>query len=72
MSTGTGWTSETPVVSWTVTAVTADTPYTPERGECFQVGLNAGAANGVAAGDGERASRGLSRVPRYFPKIRKY
>jgi len=33
-----------------------------ERSECFQVGLNTGAANGVAAGNRERAWRSQQRA----------
>ena len=36
--------STTPRVLWAVTAVIALVPYTPQRGERLQVGLNAGAA----------------------------
>ena len=46
----------------TVTAVIAVMPYTPSDAERLEVGLDAGAAARVGAGDRERAGRGAASV----------
>ena len=50
---GDGWIASTPTVFWAVIAVIAVVPWTPHARKCLQIGLDAGAAAGVGAGDRE-------------------
>ena len=56
----------TPVVFCAVSAVITEAPYTPKRGKRLQVGLDAGAAGRIRAGDGERDRRGHRRARNDF------
>jgi hypothetical protein len=54
ISSGSSSMAVTVTVFWAVIAVMAHVPWTPQRSERLQVGLDAGAAAGVRAGDRQR------------------